>query len=83
MKKEGCKPEKATFNTPIDDAYERCGSAEQQSRLWGYYNGMLWAGSTPDMATFNTLLAALVRERVVEQAELVLEELKKANYKQA
>jgi hypothetical protein len=26
---------------------------------------MLWAGSTPDMAAFNTLLAALVRERVV------------------
>jgi hypothetical protein len=29
MKKEGCKPEKATFNTPIDDAYGRCGSGEQ------------------------------------------------------
>jgi hypothetical protein len=36
-----------------------------QSRFWGYYNGMLWAGSAPDKATFNTLLAALVREKVV------------------
>jgi hypothetical protein len=41
------------------------GDVVLQSRLWGYYNGMLWAGSVPDMATFNTLLAALVREKVV------------------
>jgi pentatricopeptide repeat domain-containing protein 1 len=77
MKKAGCEPEKATFNTLID-AYGRCGSSEQ---ALGIYNGMLRAGCTPDMATFNALLAALAREGRWEQAELVLEELKKANYK--
>jgi len=41
------------------------GDVVLESRLWGYYNGMLWAGSTPDMTTFNTLLATIVRERVV------------------